>query len=75
MTKAEVEYKGVKFEVTYYHQPSEPEVRYYSDGTGYPGCAEHFEIENITFKGEDFTELLENNFEEIEELISEQNEQ
>ena len=73
MEEQKIEYKGIKFDVSYYYQPYEAEVRYYLDGSGYPGCPESFEIDTITFKGEDFTELLEDNLEEIEELLREKN--
>ena len=65
-----VEYKGVELEVEYDYQPEEACVMYYSDGSGYPGCAEQIDITEITINGVDVFELLENDLEEIEELIS-----
>jgi hypothetical protein len=66
-----IEYKGIEFDVEYYHQPYEPEVTYYSDGSGYPGCAESIELEKISHKGTDFLEFFEYEIEEIQELIIE----
>jgi len=66
-----IQYKGIDFEVKFYHQPYEPEVRYYSDGSGYPGCAESVELEEITHKGTSFLEFFDEEIEEIEEIIIE----
>jgi len=71
MSSTTIKYAGIDFDVEYYHQPFEPMVMYYSDGSGYPGCPEQVKIEEITHQGTDFTELLEDKFEEIEELILE----
>lgn len=40
----------IKLEFWYY--PPEPMVRYYSDGSGYPGCPEEidYEVESIIFE-------------------------
>lgn len=67
--KDTVTYKGFTFEYNIYHQPEEPEVRYYPDGSGYPGCSEEFEITGITLNGVDASELLENQIDEFEEYI------
>jgi len=67
-----VQFKGVEFTIDYDYQPYEKEVRYDSNMEGYPGCAEQIDIILITFQGENFTEILEDNFTEIEELISNQ---
>ena len=67
-----IEYKGVKFDVSFYHQPYEAEVKYYSDGSGYPGCPEHVELDTIEHKGTDFLEFIEHEIEEVEEIILEQ---
>ena len=66
-----IEYKGIEFDVEFYHQPYEPEVRYYSDESGYPGCAESVELEEIKHKGTCFLEFFQYEKEEIEELIIE----
>ena len=36
-----------ELEVYFYFEPEEPMVRYYSDGSGYPGSPEHREIEEV----------------------------
>jgi hypothetical protein len=36
-------------EIDYDYQPEEPMVRYYPDGSGYPGCAACLEICGITY--------------------------
>lgn len=64
-------YKGIEFEVEYDYQPEEKEVRYYSDGSGYPGCPASLDITEITHKGVSFWDLLEGNLDEIEELVYE----
>lgn len=62
-----VSFKGFDFECDVYHQPAEEEVRYYSDGSGYPGCAEEWEFTNITLNRINAEELLENIREQFEE--------
>ena len=69
--KAEIYYKEVVFDVEFDFQPEEPEERYDSNGTGYPGCAESFDNITVFHKGTDFTELLLNDMDVIEELIYE----
>jgi len=67
-----ITYKGIEFEVEYDYQPEEPMVRYYSDGSGYPGCAECIDgISSITHKGTDFLDFFEDEIEEIENVILE----
>jgi hypothetical protein len=67
--KTNVNFKGLDLDVEYDYQPEEKEVRYYSDGSGYPGCAEEFCITKVSFKGEDITDLCEVHFDGIEENI------
>lgn len=64
-----IQYKGVELDIEFYFSPSEPEVRYYADGSGYPGCSEEIELYSIKHCGEDVTELLEDQTEEIVEQI------
>jgi hypothetical protein len=47
----------VEFDIEYDYQPAEKEVRYYSDGSGYPGCPESLEITDIRIGGVDVNEL------------------
>jgi hypothetical protein len=58
-----INYKGFQFEYKLDYQPAEPRT------LEYPGCAEEFEIYNITLNGIDASELLENQIEEFEEFI------
>ena len=52
-------YYGIDFDVEFNYSPEEPEVTYYRDGSGYPGCPSEFEIITIFHKGADFKNLLE----------------
>jgi len=67
-------FKEIEFDVEFDYQPEEPMVRYYSDGSGYPGCPANIDgINSITHKGTDFIPFFDevfNNWEEqIEELL------
>jgi hypothetical protein len=57
MSRTTVEYMWVEFDIEYDYQPAEKEVRYYSDGSGYPGCPESLEITDIRIGGVDVNEL------------------
>jgi hypothetical protein len=65
----EIEYKGIVFDVQFDYQPEEPEVRYYADGSGYPGCPEQATLNEITHCGVSFMEFLEDEHESIVEKI------
>jgi len=66
----EIIYKGIRFDVGFDYQPEEKEVRYYSDGTGYPGCPASIEnIYEITHNGTDFMGFFEDDMEGIDEAI------
>lgn len=58
-----VDYKGFTFEYKLYYQPAERQTH------DYPGCAEEFEISNVTLNGIDASELLEGQLDEFEEFI------
>lgn len=66
-------FRGKDLRVEYDYQPEEKAVMYYSDGSGYPGCAESFEITKVTLiEGAariDVTELCEAHFDAIEQQI------
>ena len=64
-------YKGVEFQVEFDFQPEEPMVRYYSDGSGYPGCPAEATINEISYNEECFFDILEDKFDEIQGLILE----
>jgi hypothetical protein len=65
-----ITYKGVEFDVEFDYQPEEAEVLYDSNGTGDPGCSEEISIYKISHMGVCFTEVLESNSYEIEEVLS-----
>jgi len=69
--KIQIEFKGVYFDVEFDYQPEEKMVMYYGDGSGYPGCAEEANITSIKHEGVDFSEFLEDYWEELEEKILE----
>lgn len=56
--KETINIKGKEFDVYFDYQPEEKEVRYYSDGSGYPGCPAEYQIKAIEYKGEDWTEFF-----------------
>lgn len=64
-------YKGIEFQVEFDFQPEEPMVRYYSDGSGYPGCPAEAIINEISYNEECFFDILEDKFDEIQGLILE----
>jgi hypothetical protein len=57
-TEMKVQMYGCEIEVGFFYSPAEPQVNYYSDGSGYPGCSEEFEIDTLTIGGVDVYELL-----------------
>ena len=59
MSKISIGFKELDVEVEYDYQPEEKEVRYYSDGSGYPGCAASLEICNVWHEGVDITAFFE----------------
>jgi hypothetical protein len=63
--ETEVYFKGVWLDIDYDHTPGEPEERYDSNGTGHPGCPEELIINKIKIKGEDVTELLDDQIDDI----------
>jgi hypothetical protein len=72
--KAIINYKGINFDMEYTYEAGERGVWRDADGGGYPDTGASAEIISIKFKGEDFTEFLEDNFEEIERVIIEHEE-
>jgi hypothetical protein len=69
-----VVYKDVELFVIYEYIPPEPMVRYYEDGSGYPGSDAEINIQEILCNDVDITELIEaipKGFEDIEDLINE----
>ena len=70
----EIVYDNVTMTVYGEMSPEEPEVRYDSDISGYPGCSAEFEIEKIEVCGFDVTNMLDESvFEPIKQLVLEAN--
>ena len=57
-TTFSIEYLGRDLVVSGYYDPAENEVRYYEDGSGYPGCAESLELDTIKLNGRNIIGLL-----------------
>ena len=53
------EINGVEVSGDYEYQASEPEQRYDSNMSGYPGCGEEFYLYNVYYKGVNVAPLLE----------------
>jgi hypothetical protein len=70
-----VDYKGLNLDVYFDWTPEEPMVMYYKDGSGYPGSPEEFNINKVELQGIDITELVLDQFDEIEDAIQEQGDQ
>jgi len=66
MSYTTINFRGVELDIKFDYQPEEPMVRYYSDGSGYPGCGAEMNIESITHKGTDMWDLVEVHIKEIE---------
>ena len=71
MSMLTLNYKGVDLDIHYDYQPEEKEVRYYSDGSGYPGCPESLDITAIYLNGTNVTELLEDQLDKIYDAMEE----
>lgn len=63
----------IDIDIHFDYQPYEPEVRYYPDGSGYPGCDAEISIYDITtdFKRFDFDSLTDHDIDELEQEIFE----
>jgi len=71
MSSTTIIYKGTELDVEYTYEPEEAQVMYYTDGSGYEGSPEAIYINEITYKGHDMYELLEDQIEEIETYMLE----
>ena len=58
-----INYKGFDFQYKLDYQPAERQT------LEYPGCAEEFEIYNVTLNGIDASELLADQWDEFEQFI------
>ena len=66
-----ITYRGIELDVEFYFSPSEPAIMYDSDLGGHPGGGEEIELYSIGHRGEDITELIEDQLEDIEEILIE----
>jgi hypothetical protein len=67
-TEIELNIGGIDITVSGYYSPEEPMVRYYSDGSGYPGCDAEFELQSVQINGTEIIQLISDEiFEEIVE--------
>ena len=55
----QIKFEGDWYDVEYDHQPEEAEVTHCGDGSGYPGCAERYDIIKIELDGVDVTGKME----------------
>jgi hypothetical protein len=71
MSKEIINFKGIDFDVEFDFKPEEREVRYYPDGSGYPGCPASIDNISIYHKGVNFTEFIDEivGLDKIEELL------
>jgi len=67
----QIRYKSVDLVIEGNYSPPEEQVRYYSDGSGYPGANSEFEVSDV-FVRDSFISVLNlftaENLSEIEEL-------
>ena len=64
-------YKGVELDIEFYFSPSEPAIMYDSDLGGHPGGGEDIELYSVGHRGEDISELIEDQLEDIETMLIE----
>lgn len=68
--KAEINVKGIEFDVEFEYQPEEKSTRCDADNSGYPGCAEAITgIYSIMHNGTDFKYFFEDELDMIESKI------
>jgi len=66
-----INYNDIDFDVEFDYTPEEAPVMYYSDGSGYPGCAEEISIYSVKYNDKEFLDLLSDSaISTLEELIS-----
>ena len=67
-TELSINVGGTDVTVSGYYSPPEAMVMYYSDGSGYPGCAAEFELQSVQIDGTEIINLISDEiFEEIVE--------
>lgn len=60
MSEISLGFKDLDVKVEYDYQPEEPQVRYYKDDSGYPGCDASLEVSKVFHQGVDITAFFEN---------------
>ncbi len=70
MKETTIDYYGIKLTCVGDYQPEEYQVRYFSDGSGYPGNPSEFTIEKVlTESGDDiFGIFYDEQLEQLEEM-------
>ncbi|MFT7158484.1 MAG: hypothetical protein ACI8Q1_003516 [Parvicella sp.] len=66
---AELEIRGIQFDVEYEHEEEEAIVMMYPDGSGHPGHPERLEIFEILFNGYSFYDFFADEMDEIKDLL------
>jgi hypothetical protein len=66
---AELEIRGIQFDVEYEHEEEEAIVMMYPDGSGHPGHPERLEILAIDYFRQDFTDFFADEMDEIKDLL------
>ena len=69
--KSIITFRGLTLKVEFDYQPEEKMVRYYSDGSGYPGCSENVAVNSVMLGEYDITELCDDMIGAIEDRIIE----
>lgn len=71
-----VEYNGLTLYVSGVYTPAEHEVRYYSDGSGYPGCSSELDVTSIYYNEWNLTSVIPSDeIDEITELAIQKEEE
>jgi len=64
-----ITYKNTTLIIEGNYTPKEEEITYYSDMSGYPGSPSDFEIQRIFVGHCEITDLLEEDFDKITEIV------
>ena len=58
MRTVDIIFKTLPLTIDFTYIPGEPMVRYYKDGSGYPGSPAEIEIHGVFHKGEDISDFI-----------------
>jgi hypothetical protein len=66
--------ESLELDIEGWYTPGEPEVRYYRDGSGYPGSDPELEIYSVSINGNDISAIFErfDLWDKLEEIVYEQ---